>query len=55
MLSKWLVILPNSEQIFVAENIAEVKKQLDQYCKMRGIKCGNFTIYRLEVMGNGKL
>lgn len=55
MLSKWLVILPNSEQIFVAENIGDVKKQLDQFCKMRGIKHGEFIIYRLEVMGNGKI
>ncbi len=55
MLSKWLVILENTEQVFVAENIGEVKKQLDQFCKMRGIERGNFIIYRLEAMGNGKL
>lgn len=55
MLSKWLVILDTTEQVFIAENIGEVKKQLDQFCKMRGIRRGDFIIYRLEVMGNGKL
>lgn len=55
MLSKWLVILDTTEQVFIAENIGEVKKQMDQFCKMRGIKRGDFIIYRLEVMGNGKL